>query len=119
MKRIVCVGLFCLAAAACTTPPQPSTMNALPPAPPSGEPGDITGMAASQLRVAFGQPAFVRKDGTTEMWRYDGRSCKAFFFLYPNGSDLAVRHVETIPHSAEEAADPVCLKALRASPPVS
>lgn len=122
MKRIVCVGLFCLLAAACSTAPAPQTptINALPPAPPSGEPADVTGMAATQLRVAFGQPAFVRKDGTAEMWRYDGQSCKAFFFLYPNGSDLAVRHVETIPRSADEAADPACLKALRASPvPVS
>jgi hypothetical protein len=92
-------------------------MASLPPAPPAGEPQDVAGMAAAQLRIAFGTPAFVRKDGVAQMWRYDGASCKAFFFLYPSGNDMAVRHVETIPHSAKEAADPICLNALRASPP--
>ena len=48
------------------------------------------------------------------MWRYDGASCKAFFFLYPAGNSLAVRHVETVPRGAEMAADAGCLNALRA-----
>ncbi len=48
------------------------------------------------------------------MWRYDGAACRAFFFLY--GSPLMVRHVETLPHGAESAADIACLTALRASP---
>ncbi len=120
MKRIVCVALFGLACAGCANAPQTPTMNALPPAPPKGEPGGLTGMAPAQLRVAFGRPAFVRKDGAAEMWRYDGQSCKAFFFLYPDGSGMAVRHVETVPRTPDKAADPACLKALRAAPaPVS
>ena len=106
-----------LFAAACAAVPQSSTINAIPASPPKGEPGGIAGMAASELRVAFGRPAFIRKDGTMQMWRYDGTACKAFFFLYPDGSDLSVRHVETVPRSAGEAADPACLKSLRA--PVS
>jgi len=99
--------------AACATPPPSPTINAIPAAPPKGEPNDIAGMVESQLRVAFGAPAFVRKDGAMQMWRYDGQSCKAFFFLYPDGGDLTVRHVETVPRSADEAADPACLKSLR------
>ena len=55
-----------------------------------------------------------RKDGATEMWRYDGAACRAFFFFY--GMPLTVRHVETLPHGAESAADPACLTALRVSP---
>ena len=62
----------------------------------------------------FGRPAFVRKDGGTEMWRYDGAACRAFFFLY--GTPPAVRHVETLPHGAQSAADMACLNALKASP---
>ncbi len=71
-------------------------------------------MAAPGLQAAFGRPAFVRKDGATEMWRYDGAACRAFFFLY--GMPLAVRHVETLPHGAQNAADPACLTALRVLP---
>jgi hypothetical protein len=71
-------------------------------------------MPVSGLQAAFGKPAFVRKDGATEMWRYDGTACRAFFFLY--GTPLAVRHVETLPHGPQNAADMSCLTALRASP---
>jgi hypothetical protein len=48
------------------------------------------------------------------MWRYDGAACRAFFFLY--GAPLMVRHVETLPHGPQNAADMDCLTALRASP---
>jgi hypothetical protein len=71
-------------------------------------------MPATALQAAFGKPAFVRKDGVTEMWRYDGAACRAFFFLY--GAPLAVRHVETLPHGVQSAADSACLTALRAGP---
>ena len=93
--------------------PQPSIAS-IPPAPPRGEPGQYMNMAVTSLQAAFGKPAFVRKDGATEMWRYDGAACRAFFFLY--GSPLAVRHVETLPHGATAAWDGACLTALSASP---
>jgi hypothetical protein len=67
------------------------------------------------MRGNFGAPAFVRKDGTMELWRYDGQTCKAFFFLYPESTGLAVRHVETLPRGRETAADPDCLNALLAA----
>ena len=95
-------------------PPPPQIATVIPPAPPRGEPGLYLNMAAPGLQAAFGRPAFVRKDGATEMWRYDGAACRAFFFLY--GIPLTVRHVETLPHGAQSAADPACLTALRASP---
>ena len=87
---------------------------AIPPAPPRGEPGQYLNMAAPALQAAFGRPAFVRKDGSTEMWRYDGAACRAFFFLY--GTPPAVRHVETLPHGADSAADIACLTALKILP---
>ena len=108
------VAAFCLGICGCVTPPPPAARVALPPPPPAGEPSDIAGLAASQLRVAFGAPVFVRKDGTDELWRYDGASCKAFFFLYPDGNSLSVRHVETLPRGREMAADIGCLNTLRA-----
>ena len=94
-------------------PPQASTVS-IPPPPPRGEPSPWFNMAATGLQAAFGKPAFVRKDGATEMWRYDGAACRAFFFLY--GSPLMVRHVETLPHGASSAWDGACLSALSASP---
>jgi hypothetical protein len=100
--------------AACAAPP--AQIASLPPA---GEPGNIAGMDAGRVRVAFGAPQFVRKDGPAEMWRYDGASCKAFFFLYPNGSSMAVRHVETLPHPANQAADAACLQDLLSRAKVS
>ncbi len=120
------VFLVPLALVACASPPQAplpvSQQVALPPAPPPGEPAGIVGLEETQLRAAFGQPAFIRKDGTAEMWRYDSPGCKAFFFLYPAVSNaLAVRHVETLPRGADMAADTGCLAALRNRPatPVS
>jgi hypothetical protein len=102
-------------AAKAPPPPMPvPSPSAIPPAPPRGEPGQYLNMPATSLQVAFGKPAFVRKDGATEMWRYDGQSCRAFFFLY--GAPLAVRHVETLPHGAQNAADMDCLIALRIAP---
>ena len=117
MRRLSCLILLLLAAGCATktpTPPPVSAPTAIPPAPPRGEPGQYLNMAASGLQAAFGKPAFVRKDGATEMWRYDGQSCRAFFFLY--GAPLMVRHVETLPHGAQNAADMACLTALRSAP---
>ena len=117
MFRRLAILLTVLAVAGCAAkgPGQAAPQaSRIPAAPPRGEPGQYLNMAATGLTAAFGRPAFVRKDGATEMWRYDGAACRAFFFLY--GAPLAVRHVETLPHAAGNAADMACLTALRASP---
>jgi hypothetical protein len=118
LRRLSCL-ILALAAAGCAAKPAPPpapapSPTAIPPAPPRGEPEQYLNMPATGLQAAFGKPAFVRKDGATEMWRYDGQNCRAFFFLY--GAPLAVRHVETLPHGARNAADMDCLIALRAAP---
>ena len=117
IRRLSCL-LLVFAVAGCAAPaakaPAPAPQSAIPAAPPRGEPGQYLNMAGASLQAAFGKPAFVRKDGATEMWRYDGAACRAFFFLY--GSPLMVRHVETLPHGASSAWDGACLSALSASP---
>jgi hypothetical protein len=85
----------------------------LPPSPPKGEPDLFTGIDAARLRALVGTPVFARKDGNTEMWRYDAGACHAFFFL--SGAPAKVQHVETLPHGKASAADPECLSALQAS----
>jgi hypothetical protein len=116
MIRRLSVLTIALLAAGCanqrTAPVAPTT--AIPAAPPRGEPSQYLNMASAGLQQAFGRPAFVRKDGATEMWRYDGQACRGFFFLY--GAPLQVRHVETLPHGVNQAADSACLTALRVSP---
>lgn len=116
MRRLSCL-LIALAAAGCgtTQTPAPRTSALIPAAPRRGEPSQYLNLGGVALQAAFGKPAFVRKDGATEMWRYDGQACRAFFFFY--GSPLAVRHVETLPHGVASAADSACLTALRVAPP--
>src|SRR5580698_5400982 len=91
VMRPLAILLMCLLLADCASTRRPAPVPqrpphvALPVAPPPGEPGDVAGLQPTQLRVIFGAPAFVRKEGAIEMWRYDGPACKAFFFLYPYG----------------------------------
>ena len=118
MTRPVLAVCFCVMLSACASQPKAPTVP-LPPPPPSGEPASLVGLSAGELRGFFGVPVFVRKENGTEMWRYDGAGCRAFFFLYPQGDSQIVRHVETIPQGTKTAADANCLAVLRARPPVS
>lgn len=116
MKKLVTTLMLCTALAACATRPGatgPSQVR-LPEAPPVGEPSGTTGLREADLRASYGAPALVRHDGTAQIWRFDGPSCKAFFFLYSRDGTAAVWHVETIPRGATIAADETCLSALRA-----
>jgi hypothetical protein len=109
MIRPIVLASLCAALAGCAA--QPARVS-LPSAPPPGEPGNIAGLTADQVKLAFGTPAFTRHDGGMEMWRYDGVGCKAFFFLYPGDGGKTVRHVETLPRGADIAADSTCLSGL-------
>ncbi len=107
MKRWLSI-LTCMTLAACTAPgtrgPGPVDTSGL------------TGISDAQVKAAFGTPAFVRKDGSAQIWRYDGAGCRAFFFLYASGNALSVSRVETLPHGASASADPACLAALQTRP---
>ena len=96
-----------------TPPPEPEPP---PPPPPLPTPTD-----AQSLRAAYGTPALIRREAESELWRYDGMQCAAFFFLYPEGETYRIRHSETTPRGADTQADPDCLRSLLlragASPP--
>ncbi|MBI3678576.1 MAG: hypothetical protein HY243_18355 [Proteobacteria bacterium] len=111
MNRIVLLAIACALLAACAAQPRVAS---IPTAPPPGEISGLAGLEASQVKLAYGAPNFVRKDNGFEIWRYDGANCKAFFFLYRETSRLAVRHVETMPRGQGIAADASCLDALKA-----
>ena len=119
MKRIFATLALTLIAAGCAAPaqkassPVPGAPPALPTRPRGPEPVEFSGMAAAKLRTLAGTPAFSRKDGNVEMWRYDAGTCHAFFFL--TGSPAKVDHVETLPRGKTSAADPACLIALQSA----
>jgi hypothetical protein len=109
--------LMLLAGCAVKAPPPPSAppvpagapIVPIPAAPPRIEPPSFTGLSPEALRARLGTPPFSRKDGATDMWRYDTNACHAFFFFTGN----QVGHVETVPRGPDGAADPACLTALR------
>ena len=118
--RTILALALALGLAACAqkqaAPPSPAATVPLPPPPPRGEPDRFTNLSAASLRAELGNPAFVRKDGATEMWRYDSKSCHAYFFFYGAGAEQEVQHVETLPQGKSVAADPACLDALKKTP---
>ena len=122
MKRLILIAaLFVLAGCAAKPGAVPSAVPVaaavpLPPPPPKGEVTGVTSLNATSLRDTYGVPSFVRKDNGAEIWRYDGPSCRAFFFLYTDGAQQVVRHAETLPRGADIAADATCLAALRLKP---
>jgi hypothetical protein len=112
IRKIALVGsLLLLAGCAAKTPPPPAApIVPIPPAPrPQPEPPGFNGLSPDGLRARLGTPAFSRKDGATEMWRYDAGACHAFFFL----TGGLVSHIETIPRGPGDGADPACLSALK------
>jgi hypothetical protein len=117
-RRLACLSIVLLVAG-CAAQPKPQAPRpaeaAIPAAPPRGEPPQYINRPAAAILSSFGRPAFVRKDGAIEMWRYDGPACRAFFFLY--GAPMAVRHIETLPRGQNSAADQGCLTALTVAPP--
>jgi hypothetical protein len=107
-------GLATLVLAGCAAPPgaSPVPRTHLPAAPPPAEPPVYLGLSAARLSAALGKPAFVREDGMTALWRYDGAGCRAFFFLLKKEGAASVSHVETLPRGKAAAADPKCLASL-------
>ena len=116
IRRAVCLGLILLLAACAQGPrlapvlsPQSSAPATIlpppvtpppevpiPPAPPRGEPTGYLGLPQANLRAQLGVPQFMRRDGGTQMWRYDGAQCRAFFFLQGPAGAETVLHVETV-----------------------
>ncbi len=90
--------------------PQPGHVALL--TPPSAGSG-LNGWEADKILAIYGKPSFVRKEEGSELWRYDGPHCAAFFFLYQEQAGMRVRHVETSPQQGAMA-DAACLASIKA-----
>ena len=114
MRRFLgmCVVLLLAGCAAKVPPPvavaPPAPVPAPAPVPQIVAP-NYAGLAPEALRARLGAPAFSRKDGPTEMWRYDAKDCRAFFFFTGN----QVSHIETMPEGQGDAPDPSCINSLK------
>ncbi len=109
-KIAISMAALLLAGCAAKTPAPVRTAPVPIPAPPPKQsaPPAFDGLSADALKTRLGTPAFSRKDGSTDMWRYDVKDCHAFFFLTAG----KVSHVETIPRPANQTIDTACLNAL-------
>jgi hypothetical protein len=107
----ILASLLVLAGCAARTPaPRTAPGVPIPSAPRrQAEPPAYAGLTPDTLRTRLGAPAFSRKDGATDMWRYDTSACHAFFFF----TGGAVSHIETVPRGPGDSADPACLNALK------
>jgi hypothetical protein len=79
--------------------------------PPSAGSG-LVGWEADRIRGLYGKPSFIRKEKESELWRYDGQNCAAFFVLYQEQAGLRVHHVETYPAQGAMG-DAACLAGIK------
>jgi len=54
----------------------------------------LLGMAPEALRTALGAPDFLRRDGSTQMWRYGSGNCTLTLSFSGQAGVLRVEHVE-------------------------
>ncbi len=80
--------------ATATTP----VRSAAPPEKPAIEddPGRLMGLSTAELTRVLGNPRFVRRDATAQLWRYRNKSCILDLFLYRDAGrpEYFVSHIE-------------------------
>jgi hypothetical protein len=92
--------------------PAPVRQSAIDPA---IDPASLVGMTGARISSLFGEPVFVRRDGSGEFWRYRGSSCVLELFFYLQDGAQRVRHIET--RGAGNKPDKSeCVAALRKKP---
>lgn len=72
---------------------------------------EVIGWDTAVLNEKFGPASLVRRDLGAEIWQYRTEACVLFLFLYPVGSDSALR-VEHLDARGSDAATDACLKSV-------
>ena len=71
-----------------------TTSAANSPAETNNDPQQLLGLAGTAVALQLGAPSLIRRDGTAEIWQYRATACILDVFLYANGDEQLVRHVE-------------------------
>ena len=72
---------------------------------------DVIGWDTAALNETFGPASLVRRDLGAEIWEYRTDECVLFLFLYPAGSDSALK-VEHLDARGGETVTDACLKSV-------
>ena len=76
---------------------------------PIAKPGDLAGRTVEQVSALLGTPAFRRRDGTAEVWRYDGNVCFLDVFFYQEQGTARVKHAEVRRRAGAPKSDRDCI----------
>ena len=105
-----------------TGTPAPAAAASMPapsPAPPEkpaidDDPERLMGLDTRQLTRLLGNPGFVRRDSSAQLWRYRNKTCILDLFLYRNTgrAEYIVSHVETRRREGGSTAKRECFGAL-------
>ncbi len=71
----------------------PRAPEPLPTSPPE-DPRRLVGLRGETLRSWMGDSVFVRRDGIAEIWRFASETCFLDVFLYREGNELKVAHLD-------------------------
>ena len=136
-----CVLLAALPVAACSGlqlpfPTQPAAAaSAVPPSEPKvqmaavrtpaavrADPNRLIGADRAEIGGLLGQPGFVRRDRTAQMWRYVADSCVLDLYMYPIAADspdatARVRHYDVRSRNPGSITAQACVAALLARLP--
>lgn len=73
-------------------------------------PAEVIGWDTAALNAAFGPASLVRRDLGAEIWQYRTEECVLFLFLYPTGTESALK-VEHLDARGDARTD-TCLKSV-------
>jgi hypothetical protein len=78
------------------------------------DPERLMGLGTGELTRMLGNPRFVRRDDSAQLWRYRNPSCILDLFLYRNADrpDFIVSHVEARRSEGGAAQERECFGAL-------
>ncbi len=74
------------------------------------KPAEVIGWDTAALNAAFGPASLVRRDLGAEIWQYRTEECVLFLFLYPTGTESALK-VEHLDARGDARTD-TCLKSV-------
>jgi hypothetical protein len=75
---------------------------------------ELVGLDSTAIERRLGSPALRRRDAPAELWQYRSPLCVMDLFLYSEGGNFRVTHVELHSRSVEQVQAPSCLASFSA-----